>query len=186
MALRDDRLKWNLRYRAGEHGSAPPEPHPLASRWSHLWSGGPMLDAACGLGRGIASAGRSFRPIYAVDISEVAIGRAREIWRDLPDVHWIVGDVAAMAWPKAHFGLICAFAFTDLPFFSRVPSLLRPGGIFLSVGFSPRQLEIKPALNPDWVARPEALRSIFAAGRVLECGESAEPPYRTSFAALAP
>ena len=186
MALRDDQLKWNRRYREAEGRHERPEPHWLAQRWRHLWAGGAMLDAACGLGRGIAGAQGQFDPIYAVDLSEVAIRRARELWQDTPNLHWVVGDVAALAWPREVFGLICAFGFTDLRFFSRAPEMLRSGGMFLSEGFSSRQLEVKPHLNSDWIVQPEKMRSIFSGGRVLECTETGGPPYRVAFAAVMP
>lgn len=186
MALQDDRLKWNRRYRERSGDSVRPEPHPLALRWRDRWIGGAMLDAACGWGRGIASAADAFRPIYAVDLSEVAVRQARALWGESHHIRWIVADVASLSWPRGAFGLVCAFGFTDMDFFARAPAMLRGGGMFLSEGFSERTREVKPALDPDWIARPEDLREIFAGGQVLECSISPDPPYRLAFAALAP
>ena len=185
MTLLDDRLKWNLRYREGAALAERPEPHALAQAWRSLWRGGPMLDAACGLGRGIASAADAFSPVYAVDLSEEAIAQARRLWADAPAIRWIVADVGTLDWPERFFGLVCAFGFTDMPFFRRVPELLRPGGMFLYEGFSARQREVIPHLNPEWIGDPEALRATFAGGRILELAESEAPPFRTRMAAIA-
>jgi hypothetical protein len=186
MTLRDDRLKWNRRYAANGPPGARPEPHPMALAWRHLFIGGAMLDAACGLGRGIASGLGAFHPLYAVDLSETGIRQARLLWNTEPDIRWIVADVNDPAWPDAHFGLICAFGFTDMTFFRRAPRLLKSGGMFLYEGFSARQKTVNPDLNADWIGDPDALRRLFAGGRVLECAETAEPPYRLRLAALAP
>jgi len=186
MTLRDDRNKWNRRYAELEEPAARPEPHPMALAWRHLFIGGAMLDAACGLGRGIASGLGAFHPVFAADLSELGIRRARRLWSEFPDIHWIVADVKDLALPDARFALVCAFGFTDMTFFRRVPRLLKPGGMFLYEGFSARQKSLKPDLNTEWIGDPEALRALFKGGRVLECAETEEPPYRLRLAALAP
>jgi SAM-dependent methyltransferase len=185
MALRDDRGKWDRRYAELETPTARPDPHPMALAWRHLFRGGPMLDAACGLGRGIASGLGAFQPVFAVDVSEVGLRRAQDLWRGVPGIRWIVADIKTLPWPERRFGLICAFGFTDMTFFRAVPRLLRPGGLFLYEGFSARQLELKPDLNPEWIGDPNAMRALFASGCVLECAESEEPPFRLRLAALA-
>jgi hypothetical protein len=73
-----------------------------------------------------------------------------------------------------------------MPFFQRLPRLLRPGGMFLYEGFAARQRTLKPRLNPEWIGEPGPLRALFAGGRVLELTESDEPPFRIRMAALAP
>jgi hypothetical protein len=101
-------------------------------------------------------------------------------------VRWIVADVTQQPWPAGYFGLVCAFAFTDLPFFRRIQESIQPGGMFLYEGFSPRQREVKPDLNPAWTASPDDLRRLFPGWDVREQGESREPPFRTRFAAIRP
>ena len=186
MSLLDDRRKWNQRY--GETlalGAAKPEPHPLALRWASRMTGGRMLDAACGLGRGVAAVGQRFDSVYAVDLSELALGAARRMWEGRP-VRWIAADVTALAWPEDFFALVCAFAFTDLPFFRRLRSSIRPGGMFLYEGFSRRQLELRPEMNPAWTATEAEVAGVFAGWTILEKGETAEPPFRTWIAATRP
>lgn len=183
-ALRDVRDKWDRRWQDAAGQAVRPDPPSLALRWRHRFAGGPLLDAACGLGRGIAAGQGHFRPVYAVDLSEVAVRQARALWAaEAPGVRWVVADVNALRWPEGAFGLICAFGFTDWRFLERVPRLLRPGGLLLYEGFAARQRELKPELSEAWIGRPEAFRRLFGAERLLECSESAEPPYRLAVAA---
>ena len=184
--LAQTRRKWNLRY-AEKMADAPrPEPHPLALEWGSRFIGGRVLDAACGLGRGIATAGERFREVFAVDLSDVAVREARALWQSDSRIRWIVADVTQLPWPRGFFGLVCAFGFTDLPFFSRLGDLLAPGGMVLYQGFSARQLEVKPGLAPEWTATPEALHGLFAGWEILACRETDEPPFRISLAAVNP
>ena len=140
-----------------------------------------MLDAATGLGRGIATAGGRFDPVYAVDISDAGVRRATEYWGRGRGIHWIVADVTAMDWPPEFFGLVCAFGFTDLPFFSRLRTMIAPGGMLLYEGFSARQLEVKPALDPAWTATPRGrpprapCGTYFTAGKCLLARRAARP-----------
>jgi SAM-dependent methyltransferase len=184
MALADDRQKWNDRYREAA-ALGPPAPHPLALRWRGRMVGGTMLDAACGLGRGIAAVGHLFHTVYGVDLSEVAIARARRVWAGR-SIEWIVGDVTVQPWEPDCFGLVCAFGFTDLPFFRRMRGSIRPGGMIVYEGFSRRQLEAKPDLDPGWTSSPADWDQLLAGWEFLERGESTEAPFRIRCSAIRP
>lgn len=184
--LEANRRKWNRRYAEACSDNFLPTPHPLGEQWGHRFIGGRALDAASGLGRGIATAGDAFAPIYAVDISDTALARAREIWGEAPHVRWIVADVARLAWPDDFFGLVCAFGFTDLAFFAAVRGAIVPGGMFFYEGFSARQREVKPELDPAWTSTPAAMRGLFAGWEELTCEEPPGPPFRLRFAAIRP
>lgn len=176
-AAAQDRRTWNVRYRDAAAAAPPerPQPHPMAVRWRSRFAGGAMLDAACGLGRGLAGAADAFAPVFAVDVSDVAIAAARRLWPQ-PRIHWIVGDVTALPWPEDRFGLVCSLRFTDLAFLRRMRACIRPGGMILFEGFSPRRLELNPGMNPAWTASLPELTEIFRGWDLLELGES-EPPH---------
>ncbi len=146
--------------------------------------GGRALDAACGLGRGIASTGGNFHTVFAVDISVVGVRAARNLWCGDGRICWVVADVARLAWPRAFFGLVCAFGFTHLDFFGRLGEMIAPGGMFLYEGFAERQLSVRPGLDPAWTATPAKLARCLPGWQFLEVGESAAPPFRLRVAAL--
>ena len=180
------RQKWNDRWQNNLTDSLLPKPHFLADDWSQRFVGGNMLDAACGLGRGIASCGGSFSRIYGVDVSDVAVHMARERWAEDDRIQWLVADVTQLNWPKEYFGLVTAFGFTDLTFFEKLKELIVPGGMFLYEGFSVRQREVKPELLPAWTTTPEEIRTLFSGWEILACGETGGPPYRVHLAAIRP
>lgn len=158
----------------------------MVLRWQAQVPPGPMLDAACGLGRGIASAPKGISGIVAVDLSLTGLRQARELWAERGDIGWVVADVATLPLPAGHFAMVCAFGFTDWQFLQRVETLLMPGGIMFYEGFSPRQRSVRPNLNLDWTATPAQLQRLFGRWRLLECAESTAPPYRTRLAAVRP
>jgi SAM-dependent methyltransferase len=191
MTIAEDRRKWNRRYREGFAGPDRPEPPALAVRWAGHFAGGPLLDAACGLGRGIACAAlappdRPFAPIYGVDLSDVALRAARRLWGEVPGIRWIAADVATLHWPSRYFGLVCAFGFTDLDFLASLPRIVRAGGLLLFEGFSSRQRDVKPGLDPAWTSTPEELERVLTGWRMLSCEETAQSPYRLQAAAVHP
>ncbi len=147
---------------------------------------GAMLDAACGLGRGIASAPGGIGQIIAVDLSVTGIRQARKLWAERGHIGWIVADVATLPLPARYFAMICAFGYTDWRFLQRVETLLMPGGVLFYEGFSPRQRVVRPNLDLDWTATPAQLEQLFGGWRQLECAESTVPPYRTRLAAVHP
>lgn len=183
MSERETKEKWNRRYREGCKESFAPVKHPLADTWGHMVSKKPMLDAACGLGRGIASAGEVPEVIYGVDISEQAILKARQIWQADERIRWVVADVSTLPWPENHFGLICSFGFTHIEFLSSVPRLLAPGGMVWYEGFLKREVEVRPSLDPRWTTSPEEMALIFSELEILSMESAQNPPYRLTIAA---
>lgn len=186
MAHADVRGKWNRRYADKLTQGAGPEPNPLALRFLDHVHGGLMLDAACGLGTGIAAALERVERAIGVDLSETALAAARSYWGPEPRIVWIQADVSRLSWPPATFALVCAFGFTDWAFLRGVARIVRPGGLFLYQGFSARQLAVKPDLDPAWTSTPADVSALFPGWRVLACEASAVPPYRVSFAGQRP
>ena len=174
MGLAEDRRKWNRRYAESNPAQQAIEPHPLALQYRPWITAGPMLDVACGLGRGIAAFHDLCNPCIGVDLSDVALREARATWCEHPQVHLLASDVMTQQWSKSYFVLICAFGFTDWRFFARIPGLLRPGGVFLYEGFSRRRLQLKPDMDPAWTSTEADLRSLAPGWPVLLFEEDAE------------
>ncbi|MEE8434584.1 MAG: class I SAM-dependent methyltransferase [bacterium] len=180
------REKWNRRYVEKFKAGVSPEPNPLALRFQHRVRGGVMLDAACGLGAGIAALSGQVERIVAVDLSDRALRDGKAHWKDRTNISWVQADVARMEWRGPCFEVICAFGFTDWNFFRRVPGLLKKGGLFFYQGFSVRQLTVKPNLDPAWTSTPESISALFHEFEVLALESSESPPFRVSFVAAAP
>ena len=186
LTVSEVREKWNRRYQEKPPLAGPPEPNPLARRFAGEMGGGVMLDAACGLGAGLAAGVGRYRRAYGVDISDQAIRAARQAWGNRPDIQWIIGDVGRMRWPEGGLDLVCAFGFTDWDFLARVPGYTAPGGLVLYQGFSQRERENRPRLSLAWTSTVESIAALFPRWEKMVLEESDEPPYRISLAARKP
>ncbi|MGP0004287.1 MAG: class I SAM-dependent methyltransferase [Acidimicrobiales bacterium] len=98
-----------------------------------------VLDVGCGEGGDAIWLARSGWTVTAIDISEVALGRAREAAElASASVEWICGDVLQMAFPAGSFDLV-SMQYPALPKAAgeaAVRGLLdavRPGGLLLAV-----------------------------------------------------
>jgi len=131
--------EWDARY--GEHDQA-------------MWSGQPngrlvveateltpgrALDVGCGEGADAIWLAQRGWTVTAVDISDVAVGRAREAAEQVGvDVEWISGDALQTALPAGSFDLV-SLQYPALPKAggdAAVRALLgtvRPGGVLLAV-----------------------------------------------------
>ena len=190
ITVSEAREKWNRRYVEKSKAGVAPEPNGLALRFQHRVRGGVMLDAACGLGAGIATLIGQVDRIVAMDLSERALRDGKAYWmnrrKDHGAISWVQADVGRMEWRGPCFEVICAFGFTNWNFFRQVPGLLKTGGLFFYQGFSARQLTVKPNLDPAWTSTPESLSALFHGFEILALESSPSPPFRISFAAAAP
>jgi SAM-dependent methyltransferase len=117
-----DRIKWDDRYRAGAYAERE-HPSALLAEWEPRLPRGRALDVACGAGRNSLFLAATGRHVDAVDISAVALDRARETatTRGL-EVRWIETDLdddPAVSLPRERYDLIVLIRYVN-------PKLLKP------------------------------------------------------------
>jgi SAM-dependent methyltransferase len=131
--------EWDARY--GERGDAMWSGRPngrLVAEVADL-DPGRALDVGCGEGADAVWLARRGWTVTAIDVSEVAIGRARAAAaRERVDVEWRCGDALGTPFPAASFDLV-SLQYPALPERAgdaAVQALLasvRPGGVLLAV-----------------------------------------------------
>jgi SAM-dependent methyltransferase len=131
--------EWDARYREGDGARWSGRPNGrLVAEVADL-SPGRALDVGCGEGAdAIWLAGRGWA-VTAVDISAVAIGRAREAAeRAGATVEWVCGDALQSAFPARSFDLV-SMQYPALPKAAGEPAAkalldtVRPGGLLVVV-----------------------------------------------------
>jgi SAM-dependent methyltransferase len=134
---------------------------------------GLALDLAMGLG---GSAGwlseRGWR-VVGVDVSEVAVRRARARW---PALRAVVADLRQFPLPAGAFDLILDFYYLDRGLWPALRRALRPGGLFVMETYlqppqGPAPLAAHDAgaqLNPAYLLAPGELRAAFAGWQILD------------------
>ena len=126
-----DREKWDRRYAQGEYQARTwPSPF-LEERLAEL-PRGRALDVACGAGRNALRLAEAGYEVEAIDISGVAIERARASARERGlEVDWRVADLDDFAPPPGRFDLITVIRYTDRKLMERLPEALTEGGMLL-------------------------------------------------------
>ena len=173
----DHEAHWNARYRAaGDDYLFGIEPNRFLARRAHLLQDGhSALSVADGEGRNSVWLAEQGLKVTAVEISPVAVARARKLaaGRNVA-VDFMLADVLAQDWPPAALenafdwivGIFIQFASPDerRRQFAAMNRAARPGGRILLHGYTPRQVEYKTG-GPSAVENlytPEILRAGFA------------------------
>lgn len=126
-----DREKWDRRYAEGVYRARTwPSPF-LVERLAEL-PRGRALDLACGAGRNALRLAEAGYEVEAVDVSGVAIERARATARERGlAVDWRVADLDDFEPPPGRFALITVIRYTNRAMMERLPGGLADGGMLL-------------------------------------------------------
>lgn len=180
MGFADAAATWDRRFSADGFlfGTAP-------NRWladhADAWSPGQrVLCVADGEGRNSVWLAQRGLRVDAFDVSAVGVAKARSFAAEAGvDVRFDVADVDGYAWPVDAFDGIAAIfiQFADPALrerlFARMVASLRPGGVLVLQGYTPKQLDYRTG-GPGVAAHlyTEALlREAFAALDILELRE---------------
>ena len=146
----DARAFWDARFAAPDYIFGTEPNQFLVREAPRLVSGAKVLDMACGEGRNaVWLAGRGCE-VTAFDVSPLALAKARRLATTKQvQVEWLQADVRSWEWTPAAFDAIaCIFIQFASPaertrLFEGFRGTLRPGGLVLLQGYTPKQLEYR-------------------------------------------
>ena len=162
-----DRERWNARYESGEYATRT-YPSALLAAWIDRLPRGRALDVACGRGRNAIHLAANGYAVDAMDISEVALARARER-ADAAGVavNWIEADLERPDIARDAYDVIVIARFLHRPLIPRLIDALRPGGHIVYDHHYITPAEVGGPRSRRFRARPNELLERFRALRVL-------------------
>ena len=173
----DATAHWNTRY-AGDDFLFGTEPNQwLRDHVAVLPPGGRVLCVADGEGRNSVFLARHGFMTDAFDISSVAVAKARRFAAASGvTVTYQLADCDSFSWqPGAYDGVVAIFVqFADPALrsrmFARIIESLKPGGILVLQGYTPKQLEYKTGgpSNVEHLYTETMVRDAFAQLSILE------------------
>jgi 2-polyprenyl-3-methyl-5-hydroxy-6-metoxy-1,4-benzoquinol methylase len=179
-AFTDAAATWNRRY-AGDEFLFGTEPNAwLREHAGALPPGGRLLSVADGEGRNSVWLARQGFQVDAFDIADRAVEKASAFARrEGVSVNFAVADVDGFAWPEAAYDGVAAIfvQFADPEtrsrLFERIVRSLKPGGVLVLQGYTPKQLEYRTGGPPilSHLYTRELLASAFADLSVIELRE---------------
>ena len=139
---------WDARYRSEEYIFGTRPNVFLASQEKYVVAGARVLAVADGEGRnGVWMAQRGCK-VCSIDISPVAIGKARKLALDRGvDIEFAIADLMEWVWPPGAFDVVvCIFIQFASPrmrkkMFDGFWRTLRPGGVVIMEGYGVQQLQ---------------------------------------------
>jgi cyclopropane fatty-acyl-phospholipid synthase-like methyltransferase len=169
--------RWNQRFGAAEYifGTAPNAF--LASHKALLRAGQRALCIADGEGRNSVWLAEQGLEVVAFDFSPIGVEKARRLAASRGvKVRYEVTTVYEWSWPVAAFDVVAAIfvQFADPPMrgfmFERMQRALKPGGLVLIEGYTPRQLNYQTGgpKQVDQLYTEELLRKAFTSFELLE------------------
>jgi 2-polyprenyl-3-methyl-5-hydroxy-6-metoxy-1,4-benzoquinol methylase len=179
-AFADAAETWNRRY-AGDDFLFGTEPNAwLREHAGSLPSSGHILSVADGEGRNsVWLAQRGFH-VDAFDVAHRAVEKARAFaQRQGVSVNFAVADVDGFAWPEAAYDGVAAifvqFAdpVTRARLFKRIARSLKPGGVLILQGYTPKQLDYRTGGPPilSHLYTRDLLESAFSDLSIIELRE---------------
>ena len=176
-AFNDAAGTWNARY-AGDDYLFGTEPNAYLREQAHRWpAGSRLLCVADGEGRNSVWLARQGHQVDAFDVADSGVAKARRLAGQAGvQVGFEVADCDTWAWPEARYdGVIAVFIqFADPAMrerlFARMVAALKPGGLLLLQGYTPRQLELKTG-GPGIASHlytADSLRKAFAGLTLLD------------------
>ena len=181
----DHQVFWNERYsQAGEDYLFGAEPNRFLSGLSSYFRPGMrVLSVADGEGRNGVWLAQQGMEVTALEISPVALAKARRLaaLRDVP-VNFVQADALTWTWSGAAYDAVAAiFIQFAMPaernqLFASIKHTLKPGGLLLLQGYTPRQLEYRTGGPPlaENMYTEAMLRTTFADMEILHLREHDE------------
>jgi SAM-dependent methyltransferase len=152
----DAAAMWNKRFATADYLFGTDPNTYLKAQVGHLPSGGSALCVADGEGRNSVWLARQGLQVDAFDISDVGVAKARKLAADAGiQVHYDVADCDSWAWPAEHYDVVAAifiqFADPEMRarLFANMVRALKPGGLLVVQGYTPKQLEYKTGGPPQ-------------------------------------
>ncbi len=175
---------WNERFSGSDYvfGRAPNDY--LRAKAALIPAHGSVLCVADGEGRNSVWLARQGHKVQAFDISEVGVAKARRLAAEAGvSVDFTVAECDQWQWAaECHDAVVAIFVqFADPPMrerlFAHMVRTLKPGGVLILQGYTPRQLEYK-------TGGPGLLSHLYTAGLIRDAFKTLRTHELTEYEAV--
>jgi 2-polyprenyl-3-methyl-5-hydroxy-6-metoxy-1,4-benzoquinol methylase len=176
----DAQAFWDQRFSAPEYVFGTSPNRFLASQAAWFRPGQRVLDVACGEGRNSVWLARRGCEVLGIDISPLGLQKARRLAEESGvQVAFEQADLRSWGWvPAAFDAVVCIFIQFAAPqdrrqLFEGFVRTLRPGGVLVLQGYTPKQIEYKTGGPPqaEHMYTEGMLRDAFSGMEMLHLRE---------------
>jgi tellurite methyltransferase len=159
-----DANRWNQRYQTDGRKSDPSPRSFLVENAAALPREGLALDVAMGLGGNAAFLLARGLRVVGMDVSEVAVRRAKS---RLPDLLAVTANLTQFCLRSVAFDAIVNFYFLERSLWPIYRRALKPDGVLIVETLTEDMLTIRPDIDPAYLLRPGELYAAFQDWNVL-------------------
>jgi len=165
---------WDRKYNQSEYvyGKAPAQF--LARNFHYISQGAKVLDMGMGEGRNAVFLARKGFKVTGVDISAVAVRKARKLAREFGvRINTVVASLNKYKIEKNSLDAIVCFYYVDRSLTEKMMSWIKPGGVIIYESHNDLQRNVKGSENYDkrYLLREGELLSMFKKFRILKFEE---------------
>jgi SAM-dependent methyltransferase len=170
MSLKD-KEKWDAKYGDGDRISAKVPSDWLTTHTGLLSGQGKALDIAAGEGRNSIFAASLGYEVVSMDISEVALSKARALAsKNNVKITTFSADLDNNSLPENEYDLVLCFNFLERNLFPEIHNTLKIGGILFYETFTVDYLKYS-SFKRQWVLEHNELLKAFEGFRILRYRE---------------
>lgn len=146
----------------------------LADNFRYIKPGGKVLDMGMGEGRNAVFLARQGYNVVGIDISSVAIKKARMLAEEFGvRISTVVASLEKYKIQRGSFDAIICFYYVDRNLHNKMMSWLKPGGVIIYESHTDKQKELKGFRNYEskYLLRESELLKLFSGMRILKYEE---------------
>ncbi len=169
LTMKKDQIRWDLKYRDRKFDPAQGT-STILKKYLRFLPRGKVLDLAAGEGRNAIFLAEHGFDVEAVDISKVALSRARKLARAKgARIKTIAADLDTYAIPKERYELVIDFYFLDRGLIPGIRKGLKKGGrvVFETYTAEQKKLGTGGPGQDKYVLKPNELLRLFRGFHVL-------------------
>jgi tellurite methyltransferase len=162
----DERERWNTRYSSRVNIDVG-GPHPFLREHLALLAKGRVLELAMGEGHNAIFLAQQSFSVTGVDISDVAVARARHLSQAagvIIDAHRM--DLRTATLPANTYDVVVCFYYLQRDLLPQIVNTLRIGGLVIYETYTVDQARYGPPTNPAHLLRPNELLEALGALRI--------------------
>lgn len=171
----DTKSKWDLRYNKRNYIYGKQPAKFLAENFDYLPSESTILDMGMGEGRNAVFLATKGHKVTGIDISSVAIKKARKLAKENKvKIKTVVGTLNKYKIRPESFDAIVCFYYVDRKLNKKIIDWLKPGGILVYEAHTVEQLKNvknRKAENKNYYLKSQELLSMFPGMKVLKFEE---------------
>ncbi|MFT6069430.1 MAG: SAM-dependent methyltransferase [Bacteriovoracaceae bacterium] len=165
---------WDKKYNNEEYVFGKTPAKFLSLNYNYIPAGSRVLDMGMGEGRNAVFLARKGYKVTGVDISSVAVKKARLLAREFGvRINTVVASLNNYRIPKNTLDAVVCFYYVDRSLNKRMVEWLKPGGILIYESHTDNQRKVKGNENYDkrYLLREAELLTMFPGMRVLKYEE---------------